>query len=91
MCHNNILDGVKADDNAVTALIDDMRAMASNNATVTGLLERAGQALPARRAARPTETVSFTLPAMSLLHSCRIRDATGIIDASRRCWYQRLH
>jgi hypothetical protein len=71
MASNNILDVVKADDNAVTALIDAMRAMAGNNAAVTALLNHAGQALPARRAARgATETIMFAVPAMSLTEWC---------------------
>jgi hypothetical protein len=71
MASNVILDVVKADDNAVTALIDVMRAMAGNNAAVTALLDRAGQALPARRAARgATKTITFAVPAMSLTDWC---------------------
>jgi hypothetical protein len=70
MSHNDNLDVVKADDNAVTALIYALRAMAGNNAAMTALLVRAGQALPARRAARDTETITFTVPAMSLTDWC---------------------
>jgi hypothetical protein len=71
MASNDILDVVKADDNAVTALIDTMRAMAGNNAAMTKLLDRTGQALPVRSAARgATETITFTVPAMSLTEWC---------------------
>jgi hypothetical protein len=65
--NNDILDAVRQDDYAVTALIDAIKALAGENNAVNALLDRATNALPTRRTARPaTGTVDLPVPAMSL-------------------------
>jgi hypothetical protein len=49
MSNNDILDVIRQDVNAVTALIEAMKTMAGDNAAVNVLLDKASQAIPARK------------------------------------------